>query len=169
MANEGVKVLILMGSESDFEVMREAKETLSALGISSRMTLTSAHRSPKRTRRLLQEAQEGGTSVIIAGAGMAAHLAGFVAAHTILPVIGVPLDSGPLKGLDALLSTVQMPPGVPVATVSIGKAGARNAAILAAEILAISDSEVRKKLEAMRKKIWEQIEEKAKELEAREI
>ncbi len=168
MGEGGVRVLILTGSQSDLEVMKEARHTLSALGISSKMTVASAHRTPERTRRLIKEAEEQGASVIIAGAGMAAHLAGFVAAHTILPVIGVPIDSGPLRGMDALLSTVQMPPGVPVATVSIGKAGARNAAILAAEILAISDPQIRERLETMRKKASEEIEVKAKELEERE-
>jgi phosphoribosylaminoimidazole carboxylase PurE protein len=168
MGEGGAKVLILMGSDSDLEVMKEARDTLSALGISSKMTVASAHRTPERTRRLIREAEEQGASVIIAGAGMAAHLAGFVAAHTVLPVIGVPMDSGPLRGVDALLSTVQMPPGVPVATVSIGKAGARNAAILAAQILAVSDPHMRERLETMRKKASQEIEAKAKELEERE-
>jgi len=168
MGEGGAKVFILMGSDSDLEVMKEARDTLSALGISSKMTVASAHRTPERTKRLIREAEEQGASVIIAGAGMAAHLAGFVAAHTVLPVIGVPIDSGPLRGMDALLSTVQMPPGVPVATVSIGKAGARNAAILAAQILAVSDSQIRERLETMREKASQQIEAKAKELEERE-
>ena len=116
-------VLILMGSDSDAPVMQAAVDTLKEFGITSDMTVASAHRSPERVMRLVREAPGRGVKVFIVGAGAAAHLAGVVAAHTILPVIGVPIDSSALKGLDALLSTVQMPPGVPVATVSIGKPG----------------------------------------------
>src|SRR3954468_22063030 len=130
-------VLILMGSDSDAPVMRGAVDTLTALGITSEMTVASAHRSPARVLRLVEEAPARGVKVFIVGAGAAAHLAGVVAAHTTLPVIGVPIDSSPLKGWDALLSTVQMPPGVPVATVAIGKAGATNAGVLAAQMIAI--------------------------------
>ena len=132
-------VLILMGSDSDAPVMQAAVDTLQELGISSEMTVASAHRSPERVMRLVREAPGRGVKVFIVGAGAAAHLAGVVAAHTIMPVIGVPIDSSALKGLDALLSTVQMPPGVPVATVSIGKPGATNAGVLAAQILAVGD------------------------------
>lgn len=162
---ERPKVLILMGSESDLPIMKEAKEVLQSLGVSCRMTISSAHRSPKRTLALIEEAEREGVLVIIAGAGAAAHLAGFVAAHTVLPVIGVPIDSSPLKGLDALLSTVQMPPGVPVATVSVGKAGAKNAGILAAQILGTRDPEIRQGLRALREEMARTIEAKAKELE----
>src|SRR4029078_12792497 len=132
------QVLILMGSDSDAPVMQAAVETLKTLGISSEMTVASAHRSPERVMRLVREAPGRGVKVFIVGAGAAAHLAGVVAAHTILPVIGVPIDSSALQGRDALLSTVQMPPGVPVATVSIGRPGAINAGVLAAQILALA-------------------------------
>src|SRR3990172_12996032 len=119
------KVLILMGSKSDAEVMGEAARVLSDFGIPYSMTVASAHRSPERTRKIVSQARGDGISVIIAGAGAAAHLAGVVAAETALPVIGVPLANSPLAGFDSLLSTVQMPAGVPVATVAVGKAGAR--------------------------------------------
>jgi len=133
------QVLILMGSDSDAPVMDAATTVLTELGISWEMTVASAHRSPARVMKLVDEAPGRGVRVFIVGAGAAAHLAGVVAAHTALPVIGVPIDSSALKGLDALLSTVQMPPGVPVATVSIGKPGATNAAVLAAQMLALAD------------------------------
>ncbi|MFA5994072.1 MAG: 5-(carboxyamino)imidazole ribonucleotide mutase [Parcubacteria group bacterium] len=134
-----LKVLILIGSSSDAPCMSKAKEVLDGLGIACKMHITSAHRTPERTRDLVEKAGEAGCQVIICGAGMAAHLAGAVAAETIMPVIGVPLTSGasPLAGVDALLSTVQMPPGMPVSTVAIN--GAKNAAWLAAQILALSD------------------------------
>src|SRR6186713_3492002 len=135
-----IDVLILMGSDSDAAVMSAAGEALTEFGISSEMTVASAHRSPARVTRLVSEAPGRGVKVFIVGAGAAAHLGGVVAAHTTLPVIGVPIDSSALKGMDALLSTVQMPPGVPVATVSIGRPGAINAGVLAAQILALSDS-----------------------------
>ena len=127
-------VLILMGSDSDAPVMAAAADALTELGLTSEMTVASAHRSPKRVLRLVEEAPSRGVRVFIVGAGAAAHLAGVVAAHTTLPVIGVPIDSSALKGLDALLSTVQMPPGVPVACMAVD--GARNAAIFAAKVLA---------------------------------
>lgn len=161
-------VLIVMGSDSDLPVMEEARAILSNLGIPSRMTVASAHRSPARAISLAQQAQQEGIRVIIAGAGAAAHLAGVLAAHTILPVIGVPIDSSPLKGMDSLLSTVQMPPGVPVATVSIGKAGARNAGILAAQILGLGDPNIQQRLERMREEAVLSIEEKAAGVEARD-
>lgn len=143
---ETAKVLVVMASESDAPVMEEAAKGLAEFGIPHRMAVASAHRTPERAARLAREARGQGIRVIIAGAGLAAHLAGALAAHTTLPVIGVPLESSSLGGLDALLSTVQMPPGVPVAAVAIGRAGARNAAILAAEILALGDPQLERKL-----------------------
>lgn len=160
----GAKVLILMGSKSDAEVMAEASRVLDALGVSFTTTVSSAHRSPGRTQELVREAEKKGYSVIIAGAGMAAHLAGVVAAETVLPVIGVPLASSPLSGLDSLLSTAQMPGGIPVATMAIGKAGAQNAGYLAAQILALSDAKLRKKLKERRREMAEAVAETAKEV-----
>lgn len=133
------KVLILMGSESDWEVMAEARSALGELGIGCEVHVSSAHRTPERTEQLAREAAGRGIEVIICGAGGAAHLAGVVAAHSDLPVLGVPLASSALHGLDALLSTAQMPAGVPVGTLAVGKAGARNAGLLAARILARAD------------------------------
>jgi phosphoribosylaminoimidazole carboxylase PurE protein len=141
------KVLILMGSKNDHEIMQKAAEVLEKLGISHQMEISSAHRNPEKTRKLAQDAEKRGFEVIIAGAGMAAHLPGVVASHTNLPVIGVPLSASSLSGLDSLLSMVQMPSGVPVATMAIGPAGAKNAAILAAQILALSDDGIKKRLE----------------------
>jgi 5-(carboxyamino)imidazole ribonucleotide mutase len=158
------KVLILMGSKSDAEVMGEVSRTLSALGVPCTTTVASAHRSPGRTQKLAREAEEQGYSVIIAGAGAAAHLAGVVAAETVLPVIGVPLASSPLLGLDSLLSTAQMPGGVPVATMAVGKAGAQNAAYLAAQILALSDPKLKKRLRDRRRKMAEGVAASAKEV-----
>ena len=151
-----VSVLILMGSDSDAPVMQGAVDVLRDLGIASEMTVASAHRSPERVMRLVREAPGRGVKVFIVGAGAAAHLAGVVAAHTTLPVIGVPIDSSALKGLDALLSTVQMPPGVPVATVSIGKPGATNAGVLAAQILAIADPAIAKALDELQEEAGRQ-------------
>jgi len=128
------------------------------------MTIASAHRTPGRAIRLAAEAEKKGADIIIAGAGMAAHLAGVLAAHTILPVIGIPIDASSLNGLDSLLSTVQMPPGVPVATMAIGKAGAKNAAILAAQIIARKDASVADRLKAYKKQMAEEVEKKAKAL-----
>jgi phosphoribosylaminoimidazole carboxylase PurE protein len=158
------KVLIVIGSDSDLPVMEEAGKVLEGLGIPYTLTVASAHRSPERTRQLATEAEEKGIEVIIAGAGMAAHLAGVLASHTLLPVIGVPIDSSSLNGLDALLSTVQMPPGVPVATMAIGKAGAKNAAILSAQIVSKKDYRVAKRLKEYKKKMSEEVEAKAKTL-----
>ena len=135
-----------MGSQSDWSVMRAAEEALEALGITSDVRIISAHRTPERLTSFIREAEEGGIEAIIAGAGCAAHLAGVTAAHTLLPVLGVPLEGSALKGLDALLATVQMPGGIPVATFAIGKAGAKNAALFAAAIIARSDETVREKL-----------------------
>ena len=155
---------ILMGSDSDLKVMEEAVAIFKKFDIAYEMTVASAHRSPARAADFAATAKNRGMKVIIAGAGMAAHLAGVVAAHTTLPVIGVPIDASALQGLDALLSTVQMPPGVPVATVSIGKAGARNAGILAVQMLALSDPELADRLDAFKKEMAAQVEQKAKKL-----
>ena len=152
------QVLILMGSDSDAPVMQAAVETLKEFGITSEMTVASAHRSPARVMKLVDDAPGRGVRVFIVGAGAAAHLGGVVAAHTTLPVIGVPIDSSALKGLDALLSTVQMPPGVPVATVSIGKPGATNAAVLAAQILAVGDTAMADKLVQYKKRLADKVE-----------
>lgn len=143
-------ISILMGSDSDYEIMAEAAEVLKKLKIPYELKITSAHRTPTATEQYIKDADNRGCRVFIAGAGMAAHLAGAVSAHTLRPVLGVPIDSGPLKGLDALLSTVQMPAGVPVGTLAIGKAGARNAAFLAASILATSDDNLHQRLVAER-------------------
>ena len=159
-------VLILIGSESDGPVMQAARDVLGELGLACEMTVASAHRSPARVRRLVEQAPGRGVKVFIVGAGAAAHLAGVVAAHTTLPVIGVPIDSSALKGLDALLSTVQMPLGVPVATVSIGKPGATNAGILAAQILAIADPEVARRVELYRERLAEEVEQAARRMAA---
>ena len=159
-----MQVLILMGSDSDAPVMSAAVDVLKELGLTCEMTVASAHRSPKRVLRLVEEAPGRGVRVFIVGAGAAAHLAGVVAAHTTLPVIGVPIDSSALKGLDALLSTVQMPPGVPVATVAIGKPGATNAGVLAAQILALSDSGLAGRLRDYKGRLEEKVEAAAKKL-----
>jgi len=153
-----------MGSDSDAPVMQGAVDVLREFGITCEMTVASAHRSPERVMRLVREAPERGVKVFLVGAGAAAHLAGVVAAHTTLPVIGVPIDSSALKGLDALLSTVQMPPGVPVATVSIGKPGATNAGVLAAQILGVNDAALTAKLDAYKKKLAEKVEQAALKL-----
>jgi phosphoribosylamine---glycine ligase len=151
-------VLILMGSDSDAGVMQGAVDTLGEFGISCEMTVASAHRSPARVLRLVEDAPSRGVKVFIAAAGAAAHLAGVVAAHTTLPVIGVPIASSDLKGLDALLSTAQMPPGVPVATVAIGRPGAVNAAVLAAQILGVADPKIAQALRDYKKTLAEKVE-----------
>ena len=161
-----IQVLILIGSESDAPIMQGVAATLCELGVTCDITIASAHRSPDRVKRLLVEANERGVQVFVAGAGAAAHLAGTIAAHTTRPVIGVPIDSSSLNGLDALLSTVQMPPGVPVATVSVGKPGATNAAVLAAEILALSDPDLAKRLAQHRRDLAQKVEEAAARLAA---
>jgi 5-(carboxyamino)imidazole ribonucleotide mutase len=144
------RVAILMGSKNDYEVMRKAEETLAELGIASDTRVISAHRTPARLAAFLADAEARGIEAVICGAGGAAHLAGAAAAQTPLPVLGVPIDSSPLSGLDALLSTVQMPGGVPVATFGVGRSGAQNAALFAAAILARKDPEVRARLVAYR-------------------
>ena len=163
-----IQVLILMGSESDAPVMKGAADVLRELGVSCEMTVASAHRSPDRVQCLLGEAPGRGVQVFIVGAGAAAHLAGMVAGHTTKPVIGVPIDSSPLLGLDALLSTVQMPPGVPVATVAVGKAGATNAGVLAAQMLALGDPALAERLDAYKTRLAEKVEQAAARLAAAE-
>ena len=157
-------VLILMGSDSDAPTMQAAVDVLKEFGITSEMTVASAHRSPARVMKLVADAPGRGVKVFIVGAGAAAHLGGVVAAHTTLPVIGVPIDSSALKGLDALLSTVQMPPGVPVATVSIGKPGATNAGVLAAQIIGVGDKAVAQKLGAYKQRLADKVEQAAAKL-----
>jgi len=164
MAKKKPIVSVIMGSDSDLEVMKEAAETLKEFGIPSEIKILSAHRSPRLTADFAEKAKKEGIKIIIAGAGGAAHLAGVVASHTILPVIGVPMDTKALKGIDSLLSTVQMPAGIPVATVAIGKAGAKNAAILAAQILGLGDAALQRKLEGHKKKLVESVKEKNKNL-----
>lgn len=153
---------IVMGSESDLPSMGEAAKILQEFGVESETRILSAHRTPDLAADYAKRAAGRGIKIIIAGAGMANHLAGCMAAHTLLPVIGVPLDGSPLAGFDALLSTVQMPPGVPVACVAVGKAGAKNAAYLAIEILALADKELTKKLLKFRKECEEKVVQKNK-------
>jgi len=150
-------VAILMGSENDWPILQAAAKTLAEFGITHEARVLSAHRTPAETAAYVQECDAGGTRVFIAAAGMAAHLAGAVAAHTTRPVLGVPLAASELGGLDALLSTVQMPPGIPVGTLGIGKAGATNAALLAIAILANERPELREKLQVARRKRAKQI------------
>ena len=157
------KVLILMGSDSDLPVLQAASDVLEEFGIVSEMRVLSVHRAPDRALEAAARAREDGYGVVICGAGMAAHLGGAVAAKTTLPVIGVPIDSGPLRGLDALLAIVQMPPGVPVATVAIG--GGRNAGILAAQILGVSDERIAAELAKFKAKLEEQVLEKDRNLQ----
>ena len=157
-------VSIVMGSDSDLEIMREAAKALDEFGIAHEIDVTSAHRSPDRTAEYARRAAGRGIRVIVAGAGGAAHLAGVIAAHTTLPVIGVPIPSTSLNGMDSLLATVHMPAGIPVATVAIGKPGATNAGILAAQILAIVDGELAKKLDGHKQKLAQGVEEKSRKL-----
>ena len=157
-------VAIFIGSESDLEVVKDALALLDQFGVSYRLEVTSAHRSPERTRRLIEASEGKGARVFIAVAGKAAHLAGFVAAHTVAPVIGVPVESPGLGGLDALLSTVQMPKGVPVATMGLGRAGGSNAALLAVEILAVRNPRLKKKLEDYRKSLAAQVEDASRKI-----
>jgi 5-(carboxyamino)imidazole ribonucleotide mutase len=159
-------VSIVMGSDSDLEIMREAAKALEGFGIAHEIDVTSAHRSPDRTAEYARKAAGRGIRVIIAGAGGAAHLAGVIAAHTTLPVIGVPIPSTSLNGLDSLLATVQMPAGIPVATVAIGKPGATNAGILAAQILGVADSAISQKLHGHKEKLAKGVEEKSKALQS---
>src|SRR5690348_1927732 len=158
-------VSIVMGSDSDLEIIREAGKALEGFGITYEIDVTSAHRSPDRTAEYARKAADRGIRVIIAGAGGAAHLAGVIAAHTTLPVIGVPIPSTSLNGMDSLLATVQMPAGIPVATVAIGKPGATNAGILAAQMLALADAEVARKMTGHKEKLAKGVAEKSKKLQ----
>jgi 5-(carboxyamino)imidazole ribonucleotide mutase len=160
-----IQVSIVMGSDSDLEIMREAAKALDEFGIAYEMDVTSAHRSPDRTADYARKAAGRGIQVIVAGAGGAAHLAGVIAAHTTLPVIGVPIPSTSLQGMDSLLATVQMPAGIPVATVAIGKPGATNAGILAAQIIGLADEAIARKLDAHKEKLARGVEEKSKKLQ----
>ncbi len=162
-----VQVLILMGSDSDIPVMEEAAKVLTEFGIGYAMHVSSAHRSPRKTAALAGGAAGRGVRVIIAGAGMAAHLAGVVAAETVLPVIGVPIGGGALNGVDALYAMVQMPAGIPVATMAIGRAGARNAGILAVQMLSLADSELQQRLAVYRQRMADEVEAKDAELQGR--
>jgi phosphoribosylaminoimidazole carboxylase PurE protein len=157
-------VSIVMGSDSDLDIMREAAKALEGFGIAYEIDVTSAHRSPDRTADYARKAAGRGIRVIIAAAGGAAHLAGVIAAHTTLPVIGVPIPSTALNGMDSLLATVQMPAGIPVATVAIGKPGATNAGILAAQVLGLSSASLAKKLEAHKEALANSVEEKSRKL-----
>ena len=150
--SKSAPIVICMGSQSDWPTMQHAADMLDALNVAYEARIISAHRTPERLATFASSATENGTQVIIAGAGGAAHLPGMIAAHTRLPVLGVPVESAALKGMDSLLSIVQMPGGVPVGTLAIGKAGAKNAALLAAQILALSDSELAGRLEAWQAK-----------------
>jgi phosphoribosylamine--glycine ligase len=161
------QVGIVMGSDSDLPVMQAAADFLYSMDIPHEILVSSAHRTPEAASNYAQKAKSKGLQVIIAGAGMAAHLAGVLAAHTNIPVIGVPIDASSLNGLDALLSTVQMPPGVPVATMGIGKAGAKNAGVLAARILALNDKKIATKLAAFKRKMAKQVEAKNRKLQTR--
>ncbi len=160
-------IAVFLGSDSDFDVIRDGLDILKEFGVPFVLEVTSAHRSPERTVRLVREAEAGGAEIFIAVAGKAAHLAGVVAAHTVRPVIGVPVESAALSGMDALLSTVQMPKGIPVATVALGKAGGANAALLAIEILALGDPGLRAKLAAHRKKMAGAVAESSKKIQAK--
>jgi phosphoribosylaminoimidazole carboxylase PurE protein len=158
------KVAIILGSDSDYPVIQDMIQILKDFGIEYEISVSSAHRSPERTQKIAAEFEGRGVQVVVACAGAAAHLAGVLASHTILPVIGVPIESSPLQGLDALLSTSMMPAGVPVATMAIGKAGAGNAAVLAAQILARSDPSLAERLRAYKKRLAERVEMQDKEL-----
>jgi phosphoribosylaminoimidazole carboxylase PurE protein len=157
---------IVMGSDSDYATMSEASKILDQFGVENEVLVTSAHRTPARTKKYVDSCRKRGVKVLIAGAGAAAHLAGVVAAETILPVIGVPIGSSPLQGFDSLLSTAQMPGGVSVATMAIGKAGAKNAGLLAVQMLSLSDARLTKKLDQYRKDMAKQVEAKSRKLQA---
>ncbi len=157
---------IVMGSDSDYAIMSEASKILDQFGVANEVLVTSAHRTPARTKKYVDQARKRGIKVLIAGAGAAAHLAGVIAAETILPVIGVPIGSSPLQGFDSLLSTAQMPGGVSVATMAIGRTGAKNAGLLAVQMLALSDTRLTKKLDQYKKDMAKQVEAKSRKLEA---
>jgi phosphoribosylaminoimidazole carboxylase PurE protein len=156
-----------MGSDSDYPVLQAAEEYFESMGVVYDIKVSSAHRSPERTRMLVEKAEREGVQVIICAAGMAAHLAGVVAAETLLPVIGVPVDASPFGGMDALLATVQMPPGIPVATVAVGKAGATNAAALACRIMALGDKALSAKIMEKKEAMARGVEEKDAKLAKR--
>jgi phosphoribosylaminoimidazole carboxylase PurE protein len=160
-----MKVAIFIGSDSDYDVVKDAQAILKEFEVPFALEVTSAHRSPARTLKLIKDYEEKGVEIFIAVAGKAAHLAGIVAAHTVKPVIGVPVESSSLDGLDALLSTVQMPKGVPVATMGLGKSGASNSALLAIQILSLNDSSLVKKLKESREKMAAQVEAKSKKIQ----
>ena len=162
------RVLLIMGSETDLPVMQEAADILKKFDVPYEMRISSAHRSPVRTIALAAEAVGRGVQVIIAGAGMAAHLAGVVASKTILPVIGVPMPGGALNGVDALYATVQMPAGIPVGTMAIGKAGAKNAGLFAIQILSLSDAQLAESLVRYRAEMDKELEQKDAELQTRQ-
>jgi phosphoribosylaminoimidazole carboxylase PurE protein len=164
-AGKGPRVAILMGSDSDWSVMSTASERLGSFGVEHEAHVLSAHRSPEDTARFARDAKKRGLEVFICGAGAAAHLAGAVSAQTTLPVLGVPLDASGLGGLDALLATVQMPAGIPVGTLAIGKAGADNAAILAVQILALADDALAAKLDAHKASLAKGVAEKDRKLQ----
>ncbi len=157
---------ILMGSDSDFPIMEETSKVLEKFGVAHEITVSSAHRSPERTRKYTLGAPKRGIKILIAGAGAAAHLAGVIAAETTLPVIGVPIGSSALNGLDALLSTTQMPGGVPVAGMAIGKAGAKNAGVLAVQILALGNKTINQKLTKYKKDQANEVERKSRKLKS---
>lgn len=159
------QVLVLMGSASDYEAVKPAVEILKDFGVHVKLEITSAHRTPRRTEGIVREAEENGAEVVIAAAGYAAHLAGVAASHTTLPVIGIPLDVSPLRGIDALLSTVMMPAGIPVAGVTVGEAGAKNAAYLALSILSIKYGEIKESLAAFRGRMEESVIEDSSRLD----
>jgi 5-(carboxyamino)imidazole ribonucleotide mutase len=160
-------IAILMGSDSDLPALQSTLDTLASLGVPYEAKITSAHRTPAATHAYVKDADNRGCAVFVCAAGLAAHLAGTVAGITLKPVIGIPMDAGPLNGMDALLSTVQMPGGIPVATVAIGKAGAKNAAYLAAQMLALSDSAIATRLREDREANMRQIQNKDAELQTR--
>lgn len=158
-------VAILMGSENDLSIMQAGADILTQLQIEYEIKITSAHRTPAVTQKYISDAEERGCQVFICGAGLAAHLAGATAAHTTRPVIGVPIDAGPLNGFDALLSTVQMPAGIPVATVAIGKTGAKNAAFLAAQMMSLADADLQTRIKEERKANSEKVQSQDKALQ----
>lgn len=163
-SNETPLVSIVMGSDSDLDRMAEAAKVLEDFHVPFEITISSAHRSPEMTMEYATTARDRGIHVIIAGAGRAAHLAGVIAAHTTLPVVGVPIDGGPLDGVDALYSTVQLPPGVPVATMAIGSGGARNAGIFAVQVLSLNNPDLQTKLQAYKAELSEGVAKKAARL-----
>lgn len=160
-------VAILIGSDSDYDIIKDALEILKQFEVSFSLDVTSAHRSPKRTLKIINSSEENGVKVFIAVAGKAAHLAGVVAAHTVRPVIGVPVHSNEVGGLDALLSTVQMPKGVPVATMGLGKSGASNAALLAVKILSLNDPVLEEKLKEYKEEMAHQVKAKSEKIRDR--